>query len=317
MPSTRILALAAFVAALLAACGGGTSQYDPFVPGRVLAFGDENSVIDSQGRKYSINGVTAAQDENGQPISVPDCTAYPNWAQSVASFYGFVFAECNPSNVEPRARMLARPGARVADLKLEIDALVSTGGFRENDMATVMVGQNDILDLYAQYPNRTADDVTNAAADRGRQLAAQVNRLVGFGAKVIVATLPDVGITPFAAKQRLEFNDTDRAALLTRMTAAFNEQLGVNIILDGRFIGLAWADLRLKEMTIAPGNFGLSNTTTAACLETSPPPDCNTTTLVDGAGVTTWMWADDLHMGYTAQSQIAVLALDRARGNPF
>src|SRR4051812_31191165 len=95
----RILALAAFAAGLLTACGGGTSQYDPFVPGRVLAFGDENSVIDSQGRKYSINGVKDTLDENGQTVSAIDCTALQNWAQSVASHYGFVFAECNPTNV--------------------------------------------------------------------------------------------------------------------------------------------------------------------------------------------------------------------------
>jgi phospholipase/lecithinase/hemolysin len=126
-----------------------------------------------------------------------------------------------------------------------------------------------------------------------------------------------MGVTPFALKQRLEFTDTDRAALLTRMTAAFNEQLGVNIILDGRYIGLVWANLKLSEMTLSPGNFGITNTTNGACLDTTPPPDCNTNTLVAGASASTWMWADDLRMGPVAQGQIAALAIARATGNPF
>ena len=32
------------IAAALVACGGGTSQYDAFDPGRVIVFGDENSL---------------------------------------------------------------------------------------------------------------------------------------------------------------------------------------------------------------------------------------------------------------------------------
>ena len=40
------------------------------------------------GRKYSVNGL----DDDGNV----DCRLHPVWVQSVASLYGFVFAECNP-----------------------------------------------------------------------------------------------------------------------------------------------------------------------------------------------------------------------------
>ena len=47
---------AAAASVALSACGGGTSQYEPFVPGRVLVVGDELSALDSAGNKYGVNG---------------------------------------------------------------------------------------------------------------------------------------------------------------------------------------------------------------------------------------------------------------------
>ena len=57
------ISMAVAAAGLMAACGGGTSQVEPFKPGRVIAFGDESSVIvndgANNGRKYSVNGLDA------------------------------------------------------------------------------------------------------------------------------------------------------------------------------------------------------------------------------------------------------------------
>jgi outer membrane lipase/esterase len=314
--STRMRQALAIVAVIagLAACGGGTTQQETFVPKRLLVFGDETSLINANGQKYSINGFSVLADGS----VAADCSALPNWVQSIASYYGFFFAECNPFSVEvPLARMLAIEGAKVADIKIQLDAQIADGGFRDKDLATMLAGANDILDLYSQYPGRTEADLTNEARARGKALAEQVNRLVDYGAKVILSTVPDMGLTPFAIKQRVEFGDTDRAALLSRLTAAFNEQLGVNILIDGRFIGLVQADLRTQAMARSPGSFGLANISTAACRDTVVLPACDTTTLVDGANAQTWMWADDLRLAYTPQQQIAALAIDRARRNPF
>jgi len=314
----RLALAGAVTVAALVACGGGTSQYDAFVAGRLIAFGDETSAITTSGQKYSTNGSTASTDASGTTVYTLDCNAQPNWVQSLASLYGFVFAECNPGNVEaPQAIMRALPGTRVADIQVQIDAQIAAGGFRDKDLVAMLAGANDILEMYQQFPGRSEDDLTAELRQRGKALALQVNRLVEYGAKVIVATVPDMGLTPYAGKQRLEFNDTNRAELLSRLTAAFNEQLGVNILLDGRFVGLVQADLRTQAMAKSPGSFGLSNVSTAVCLETAPLPGCTDQTLVDGGSAAAWMWADDFWLAYGGQAQIGTLAVDRARRNPF
>src|SRR6187200_2380535 len=78
----------------LASCGGG-EQVEKFVASRVIAFGDENSVIldtngDANGRKYTVDATVSATD----PTLA--CKLNPIWGQVVATAYGFVFPECNP-----------------------------------------------------------------------------------------------------------------------------------------------------------------------------------------------------------------------------
>jgi len=304
--------------AALTACGGGTSPYETFVAGRVIVFGDESSMLTSTGQRYSVNGVTTVDNGDGTTTDTLDCTLMPVWVQSLASYYGYVFAECNPNRVDPpQALMRAVAGTKVEDIKVQIDAQVAAGGFRDKDLVTMLAGANDVIDLYQQFPGRSEADLTADLRARGKSLALQINHLVDLGAKVIVVTVPDMGLSPYALKQKLEFTDTDRAALLSRLTAAFNEQLGVNILLDGRYIGLVQADLRTQAMVKSPGSFALVNVTDGVCVDITQPPDCTTSTLVDGGNAGTWMWADDLHLAFSAQQQIATLAIDRARRNPF
>lgn len=292
----------------LAACGGGTSQYDPFVPGRLLVFGDETSVLTADGRNYSVNGVATSGSI--------DCAASPIWVQSLAGIYGFSFAECNTgSEATPRARMLAFAGAKVADVTAQVEAQVAAGGFRDKDLATVLAGANDILELYAQYPSLAEATLIAEAGVRGQRLARVVNRLVGLGVKVIVSDLPDLGLTPFALGEKALGGSFDRAALLTRLTTAFNEQLGVSVLLDGRFVGLMQAQLRFQAIGRFPPSFGLADITTPVC--TVALPDCTTATLVPEAVAATYLWADDRRLAPGGQAQLASLAVDRAQRNPF
>ena len=73
--------------AMLASCGGGTAQIEPFAPTRMITFGDEWSVITSDGRKYAVNGFLVDNVTR-------DCNSLPIWTQVVAAFYGFGFPEC-------------------------------------------------------------------------------------------------------------------------------------------------------------------------------------------------------------------------------
>jgi outer membrane lipase/esterase len=304
----RLLAAssAGAVAVMLAACGGGTSQSEPFVAQRVFAFGDDNSALTSSGQKYGVNGLAADS-------TALNCSALPLWVQSVADLYGFVFAECNPNNVaNPQAKMYAAAGAKVADVALQVEAQVAAGGFRDKDLATMLAGGNDIVELYAQYPARSEAELLAEARVRGAQLARVINRLVEQGSKVVVSNVPDMGLSPFAMSERALFADIDRAAFISRLTAAFNEQLGVTVLLDGRFIGLAQADLQFQAIARFPGGTVVS---TAACAVA--PPACTTATLLPNADPGAYLWADGTRLSYGGQNQIAQLAADRARRNPF
>lgn len=301
--------LGALSLGLIAACGGSTSQVEVFRPGRLLAFGDDTSTLTQTGRKYGVNALNASSGG-------VDCSSEPIWVQSVAASYGFAFAECNPTSIEPKAFMRAFPGAKVDDVAAQVEAQVAAGGFRANDLATVLAGSNDILELYAQYPSRSVDSLLAESSLRGQQLAAVVNRLVALGVKVVVSDLPDLGLSPYArAQQALDPSGLNRADLISRMVSAFNQQLGVKVLLDGRFVGLAQTELRFKAIGTAPGAFGFNNISEGLCL--SPVPTCTTATLLTGSTTTGYLWADDTRLSPGGHSQLASLAIDRAQRNPF
>lgn len=305
--------VAALVAALaVVACGGSTSQLEPFIAQRVFAIGDDASVLTSDGRNYGVNGLNA----DGTDV---DCTARPIWVQAIATYYGLSLAQCNRSSpaVEPRAFTLATVGARAADAQTQIDAQVAAGGFRDKDLTLFFIGINDVVELYAQYPAQSEAALMAEAGRRGEIAAAQINRLIGLGSKVIVANLPDMGLSPYARAEAVAHAGTgfDRAALITRLTKAFNERLGVRIRIDGRFVGLAQLDLRTQQAAISPAAFGFTDVSSASC--TVAPPDCTTATIATGIDAATALWADGARLGLRGQGSLTELALQRAQLNPF
>ena len=305
---TPFAALATALA--VAACGGSTQQLDPFIAERLFAFGDDASALTSDGRNYSVNGLTTE-------TSVFDCRLRPNWVQAIAGFYGLTLAQCNPDGVTPRAFTLAAPGARVAEVAAQVDAQAAAGGFRDKDLALFFVGMNDVLEIYGQYPTRSEAELLAEARARGERAALLVNRLIDLGAKVVVVNLPDMGLSPFARAEAAANagSGPDRAAFISALTTAFNERLGVRIRIDGRFVGLAQLDLRTQQARVAPEAFGFSNISEGVC--TAPLPNCTTATLVTGADPGTWMWADATRLGGAGQNALTQLALQRAQLNPF
>ena len=303
-------AVLAATAALLVACGGGTSQIEVFIAERLVAFGDESSVLTPAGYKYSVNQLT--------DTDALDCESRPIWVQALATAYGLVFAECNPDNIaDPRATMRAVVDARAAGLAAQIDAHVAAGGFGADAMSTVLIGAHDILDLYALFAagTDTRADLLVEARRRGEIIGRQVNRLVDLDVRVIVSTVPDMGKTPFAIAEKAANTDTDRAALLSDLTYELNAGLRTSVLNDGRYVGLILADEMVQAMNKSPASFSLSNITGTAC--TAALPACTTDTLVTGADPLTWLWADTTRMGYGGQNRLGLLAISRARGNPF
>ena len=311
--ATRRKAVSAVLsaAALLAACGGG-EPIERFVAKRLIVLGDETSALESDGRKYSVNGFNTAD--------APDCKVNPLWVQILSGVYNLSFAECpNGSGVPVTALMFATPGATVSSIPGQIDAV---GGFVDKDLVTLLAGANDILAQYALVVSGTAESQAAAALKvAGEALAGQVNRIANSGGKVLISTVPDLGLTPFALSENA--TSSGRAALLTRLTKSFNDNLRNKIINDGRRIGLLLTDELVQAVVRNPAGAGLVDVTRAVCDPAFLPPACTTKTLVTppgaaaSASASTYLWANDRLFSSSGQSLLGSQAASRASGNPF
>lgn len=316
------LAPVALAAAMLTACGGGTSQVEPFIPERVIALGDENSVMVDDGThdgfKYTIN------DRRG--TGVGKCATLPTFAQSLASLYGFAFAACNPSSLTPKAFIHAKVGARIDDTPTGLAAqIASVPNLGKTDMVSLMIGGNDVIELFEAVRDgtRTRDEAIGAARQRGRDAATLVGTILGTGARVLVVTSPDMGLSPYARAQALTYPDA--GALLSTLTFELNGNLRTNVEPnDGRNWGLVLADDIVAAMYKLPTSFLTSpSVATEAACTTASAKDCvltdnaTTSTLVPGATVSSHLWADDRHLGPDAHSRIGQQVQSRAINNPF
>lgn len=311
------MALAFSAAALLSACGGG----DPvvrFEPTRVLAFGDENSLITADARKYTVNALAA--DANG--VKTLNCAANPLWIQQLASSYGLVFPQCNPNAVpNPPSRMYASNGAKVADLITQVDQHLSSDTFSAKDLVTLFVGQHDVLDLYAQYPTTPAQTLLDAAKAAGETLAGQVTRIADAGGKVLVSTAPEMALTPFAAAEDAANGNKTRSDLINALVAKFNEGLRVGLAKEtGSRVAIMLTNELMQTMYKFPTSFaGMSNVTVQSCnaAVVTNVLDCTSDTLITGATSTSHLWADATHLSPNGHAYIGSLAASRTRANPF
>ncbi len=308
----RGLALATVAAAaLIAGCGGGTSQIDPFAPTRIITFGDESGTILQSGKKYTINGLNA-------DTKLVDCKISPVWSQTLASGFGFVYPQCNTDFVAlPQGILYAAAGNKVADVRDKIDLHLSNDRFGPKDIVAIMVGVNDILELYRQFPAQSRDSLINEAKARGKLLADQANRIANANGRVVISTIFDVGLSPFGQKEKQQLTDIDRAVFLNDLSSAFNTSLRLNLLNDGRLVGLVLTDEYVQQRVRFPSIASFTNVTDAACRTDVAPQDCTTDTLVADASATQWMWAGDTLLGPTAQLDLGRSFLGRAKNNPF
>ncbi len=311
----RGLALAALAAsALVAGCGGGgTSQIEPFAPTRIIAFGDESGTILQSGKKYGVN----ALDANTKQVN---CAGNPVWTQALAAGFGFVYQECNTAFVAlPQGLMYATVGAKVADVRDKIDYHLTNDRFGPKDLVAVMVGVNDIIELYKQFPAVGRESLMAEASARGTLLAQQVNRIANLNGRVVVATIFPVGLTPYGQKEGQQQTDTDRVKLLDDLSEAFNVAMRLALNSDGGLVGLVLVDDAIQQYVRFPSLGSYANVTEAACRSDVAQQECTTDTLKPEVATTTgnWLWAGDTTLGPTAQQQIGTLALNRAKSNPF
>ncbi len=314
--------LAAVAAALLlAACGGGDRVSD-FQPVRVIAFGDESSVLDDSAeagnaRKYSVNPVFS---------DTVNCHTSPNWTQYVASSYRLYFPECSKglaAGTPTPSLMLAVPDADVAGVQAQIDAFLATDTLSGRDLVTLYAGVHDVLRQYAAVKagGDQAAAIT-AVRDAGALLAVQVRRITDAGGKVLLSFLPGLEYSPFAVAEEAAAPGAGRGALLELLTKEFNDHLGLGLP-DGTKVGLVQFDETVRVVTDNPPYYGyVAPANRAACLEANRGanlPSCTTSTVVSAAVGDTqrWLWADDLRLSAQGQLTLGQQALLRATENPF
>lgn len=336
-----LVAVSVVGSVLLASCGGSVSSQE-FAPKRMLVFGDEASVLTGgspapsrDAKKYSINALDADSEL--------DCRLNLLWVQWLASNpdYNFVFAQCNFNNAAVTAFNYATAGAKVADAVGQVNAWLNAGNsFGPTDLVTVMVGQNDIIEIYEAYLLGPQDlDAQNAAVtaafNRGKTLAALFTNVITNSsnkkARALYVVIPDVGKTPYGLSQ------SDGGALLSRMTfgvgdnyEGFNLGLRNNIANNGRSLGLVDGYNLFFNLTNNTSNYannnGIFDLTGAGCLPANQPaynPDnpaayCNSSTLVSNTtGDAYYLWADQTHFGKQAHYLLGDRARFLAENNPF
>ena len=318
--STR-LAVGAAAFAVLAACGGG-DRVERFTPTRLISFGDESSVLDDSasagvGRKYTVNALKTVQ-VNGVDTKVLDCPTNAIWIQYPAATFGFTLPECNPNAVaDPKSRVYAASGAKAADLGPQIDTHLLSDTFSGTDLVTVMVGANDVLAQYALYDGSNEAALTAVLEAAGAQVGQQASRIATIGGKVLASTVHDLGLSPFAIAE--DQANPGRAAVLSRLTKAFNDKLRSNLINDGRMIGLVLADEVVQTAVKFPTLYQLTNVRDVACDVTKAATVdlCTSDTLVTGASASSWLWADATHLSPAGHRLVGSGAQQRAVNNPF
>lgn len=297
----RLGCMAAAVAAL-AGCGG--SSVDPFEPQRILSLGDEYSVIESgTGLKYTVNALN-------------NCDANRIWNQQLVESFGFSFKECNPNNRDPgRALLYAAAGARVETGDNSIAAQIerhrtSGGGFRNTDLVVMMAGANDVLALADAASPLTEAQRVEEATRLGRVLAEQANALANAGTPVVVVSAPNQGETPYARQ-------SGNAALLARLSTAFNDSLRFRLIDDGRKLGFANGEGEIHGLQF-PRNgdpiYSVTQRTDPACASATGTA-CNTGNAAGNYG--NYLYATDRFLSTTANTRLFAIAERVAKDNPF
>ena len=165
--------------------------------------------------------------------------------------------------------------------------------------------------------NAAAQAAVAGMGQAATELVAAINtQVLAKGAKyVVVLNVPDVSTSPFGATL-----DAATKGLVVNMATAFNSTL--NQGLAGKpGILLVDAYTQGRDQVANPGQYALSNVTTAACSKTSPANPlagsslaCTASSLIPG-DTSKYLFADDVHLtpyGYGLLAQFVTKNLATA-----
>lgn len=237
-------------ALLLAACGSSTTE-SAITPDRFIAFGDAYSDIGQKGSRYTVNNDTVN-----------------NWTLQLASHYQKTLAPVSTgglSYAQGNARIAAQPDAAgdatTPTITAQIDRFLASQTFAPNDIVLLNGGISDLIVGMAAVRAGTlsAADYVAQARQNGKDLAAQILRLVNAGAPhVVVSGSYDLGKTPWAIAIGQE-------TLLSEASSRFNEALLVAINDLGAHVLYIDSAYYVNLYTSAPSSFSFSYPKTAVC----------------------------------------------------
>ncbi len=137
--------------------------------------------------------------------------------------------------------------------------------------------------------------VATMAGVANELVALVKTQIIGKGANyVVVNNMPDIGTTPFAAKQ-----SASTVALVNAMVKSFNDTLAAGLASESKVVYVD-AFAASHDQATNPGPYGLTNVTTPAC-DLTPAKNplasslvCNGSNLIPG-DVSHYSFADDVH----------------------
>jgi len=186
--------------------------------------------------------------------------------------------------------------------------LGSTGGTADpHALYAVWGGANDLL------------SVTNPAtvpAVIGGAVAAEVGIVAGLqqaGARyVMVANLPDIGLTP-----RARAGGAMGMAQGTALASAFNEALFGTLAAQGLSVIPVDTFHFLQEVVADPGAYGFTNVTAAGCstaVQGGSSIFCSPGSYVSPDVASNWLFADSIHPTTATHAMMAQLAISMIEG---
>jgi outer membrane lipase/esterase len=243
-----------------------------------------------------------------------------NWTLELAARFGMpLAASLATANARVNSAWPAATGVTAAStVSQQIDAFLASGPVGANDLLIINAGTADIIAEMSQFtPGAEATVIANAG-QAGRDLAAQVRRLVDAGAKHVTVSGPyHLGRSPWGTS-------IGQTGLLTTASNKFNEELLVASVDLGANVLYVDAALLFNLMVGTPEGYDMTNATSPVCTSTDAGPGIGigtgnlnsslcTPSTVSNSDYNRFMFADLVYVTPQVQRKLGEHAFDKIR----
>lgn len=246
------------------------------------------------------------------------------WAQYLADYYGTngssawgltstgVVPGTGDNYAAGGARVTLQPGyppspptSFAPSMAMQINAYLAANGGRANPDAlfTVWGGANDLF-FHLGGATTQVQFLSTASAQVGL-----VSTLQGAGARyIMVATMPDVGLTPFGLSQ-----GAAGSAGITALSSAYNQTLFGALAQNNLHVIPLNTFSLLREVVADPSAYGFANATSPACGATSSLI-CSPANYVTPNAADSYVFADSVHPSNRTHAILAQYAVSILEG---